>query len=74
MRFGAFEHFFNEGHPLYAKMNAMLTQLDTGIIHLGGEAIPFDSLSLPDSFKMKIQQELPEAGSIDLSCRVMNRL
>jgi len=39
-RFELFEQFLDEGHPLYATMNKMLSQLDTGISHLGGEEIP----------------------------------
>lgn len=35
-RFEPFEQFLDDDHPLYATMNAMLPQLDTGIANLGG--------------------------------------
>ena len=65
-RFEPFEQFLDEGHPLYATMNTTLCQLDTGITHLGGEAIPFENLPLPESIKMKIRQELPEGMTFRL--------
>jgi len=63
-RFEPFEQFLDEGHPLYSRMNKMLSQLDTGIAHLGGEEIPFDSLPLPESVKMKLREELAEGMTV----------
>jgi AAA15 family ATPase/GTPase len=65
-RFGLFEQFLDEGHPLYATMNKMLSQLDTGISHLGGEEIPFENLPLPEPQKMKLREELAEDATVRL--------
>ena len=48
----------------------MLSQLDTGISHLGGEEIPFESLPLPESIKMKLREELAE----DMTVRLLPEL
>lgn len=63
-RFEPFEHFLDEGHPLYSTMNEMLPQLDTGISHLGGEEIPFDNIPFPESFKSKLQEDVKEGMTI----------
>lgn len=59
-KFNSFERFFDEGDPLYEKMNIALSQLDTGIAHLGGEIIPFESIRLPDEVVRKISEESPK--------------
>ena len=41
-RFGPFEQFIQEDHPLYGTMNNMLPLLDTGIEYIGGENMSFD--------------------------------
>ena len=63
-RFEPFEHFLDEGHPLYSTMNEMLPQLDTGISHLGGEKIPFENIPFPESFKNKLQEDVKEGMTI----------
>lgn len=63
-RFEPFEHFLDEGHPLYSTMNEMLPQLDTGISHLGGEEIPFENIPFPESFKSKLQEDVKEGMTI----------
>jgi AAA15 family ATPase/GTPase len=65
-RFALFEHFLDEGHPLYATMNKMLSQLDTGISHLGGEVIPFENIPLSEPLKMKLREELAEDATVKL--------
>ena len=65
-RFEFFEQFLDEGHPLYATMNKMLSQLDTGIAYLGGEEIPFENLPLPEPIKMKLREELAEDATVRL--------
>lgn len=65
-RFEPFERFLDEGHPLYATMNEMLPQLDTGIIHLGGEKIPFENISLPDALKNRLQEDVKEGMTVRL--------
>ena len=45
-------------------MNTMLTQLDTGITHLGGETLNFENVSLPESLKSKLREELSEGMTV----------
>ncbi|MBF0503346.1 MAG: AAA family ATPase [Candidatus Riflebacteria bacterium] len=59
-RFNPFELFLEEKSPLYGTMNKLLSALDTGICHLGGDELPFANLPIPDEMKEKIQKELPE--------------
>ncbi|WP_396957894.1 ATP/GTP-binding protein [Nitrosomonas sp.] len=65
-RFELFEQFLDDGHPLYATMNEMLPQLDTGIAHLGGEEIPFENIPLPEPMKMLLQEDVKEGMTIRL--------
>jgi hypothetical protein len=65
-RFGAFEQYLDEGHPLYATLNEILPQLDTGIKHLGGEEIAFDNIPLPETLKTKLQEEVKEGMPVRL--------
>ncbi len=62
-RFEPFELFLDETNPLYATMNEILPLLDTGITHLGGEAVPFDSLPIPVSLKSKLMEDIAEGMS-----------
>jgi len=71
-RFEPFEQFFDEGHPLYSTMGEMLPKLDTGITHLGGEVIPFDSISLPDSLKSQLHSEVHEGETVRLLTQPVN--
>ncbi|MFI5342723.1 MAG: ATP/GTP-binding protein [Chlamydiales bacterium] len=63
-RFSSFEHYLDEEHPLFASMNTMLTQLDTGITHLGSETLIFESVPLPESLKSKLREELSEGTTV----------
>lgn len=63
-RFEPFEHFLDEGHPLYSTMNEMLPQLDTGISHLGREEIAFENLPFLEGLKNKLREDLKEGMSI----------
>ena len=63
-RFEPFEQFLDEGHPLYSTMNEMLPQLDTGILHLGGEEVPFENLPLPEPLKNRLQEEVQEGMTV----------
>ena len=55
--FGHFGYFLDEEHSLRDKMNEMLPQLDTGISHLSGEEVPFDSIPFNERFKNKLQKD-----------------
>jgi hypothetical protein len=59
-RFEPFEQFLDEGHMLFAPMNEMLLQLDTGIVHLGGEVIPFDNIPVPKQVLLKLQEDVKD--------------
>jgi hypothetical protein len=71
-RFEPFERFIQENHPLYGTMNTMLTLLDTGIEHLGGEEMPFENIPLPEALKAKVQAELVEGTAIRLLAEPLN--
>ena len=71
-RFKFFEQFIDEGHPLYATMNEMLLQLDTGIAHLGGEEIPFENIPLPEALKANLQEEVKEGMTVRLLTQPVN--
>lgn len=63
-RFASFEYFIDEEHPLFSSMNSMLSQLDTGIVHLGGESLVFENVLLPESLKNKLREELTEGMTV----------
>lgn len=63
-RFTAFEDFLDEAHPLYSTMNKRLSQLDTGIEHLGFQEIPINTISMPESLKANLQENLKEGMTI----------
>jgi AAA15 family ATPase/GTPase len=65
-RFEPFEQFLDEDHPLFATMNEMLPQLDTGISHLGGEEIPFSNTPLPESLKLQLREDVKEGMTVRL--------
>lgn len=65
-RFGPFEQFLDNNHPLYTTMNELLPQLDTGISHLGGEEVAFENISLPESMKIMLKEEVKEGMAIRL--------
>ena len=71
-RFEPFEQFLDEGHRLYSTMNEMLPQLDTGIAHLGGEEIPFENISLPESLKTKLQEDVKEGMTVRMLDQQIN--
>jgi AAA15 family ATPase/GTPase len=53
-------------------MNEMLPQLDTGIVHLGGEEVPFEHLPLPELLKNRIQEEVPEGMTVRFLTEPLN--
>ncbi len=71
-RFEPFEQFLDEEHPLFATMNEMLPQLDTGITHLGGEGIPFENIPLPEPLKIKLQEDVKEGMTVRLMTEPIN--
>lgn len=65
-RFQPIEQFLDVVHPLYATMNEMLLQLDTGIAHLGGEEVPFENILLPGDLKTKLREDVKEGMTVRL--------
>ncbi|PKK88470.1 MAG: abortive phage resistance protein [Candidatus Wallbacteria bacterium HGW-Wallbacteria-1] len=65
-RFEPFEQFLDQGHPLYTTMNEILPQLDTGILHLGFEPIPYESIPLPAPVRTKLQEYVKEGATVRL--------
>lgn len=66
-RFEPFEHFLDEGAPLFAVMNNLLPLLGTGIQRLGGEDIPFDSLPLAEPIKSRVEESLLDGITLRLN-------
>lgn len=62
-RFAQWEQFIDEKHLLFENMNNILNHLDTGIVRLGREEIPFDSLPIPEQVKLEIKKNLKEKNT-----------
>ncbi|MBQ7456475.1 MAG: ATP-binding protein [Desulfovibrio sp.] len=65
-RFGPFEQFLSAEHPLYAAMNQMLQNLDTGIEHLEYKEIPFENIPFSHALKSKLHEEIQEGSTVRL--------
>ncbi len=63
-RFALFERFLDKEHPLFATMSERLPQLDTGICRLGSKEIPFDSVSLEEPLRTKLQESVKEGMTL----------
>ena len=59
-RFELFHLLFNTGHPINAVVNEALSQFDTGIVRLSDEEIPFDSISMPESLRVELQEKIKD--------------
>ena len=55
-----FGNFLDEKHPLYNRMNEMLSQLDTGISRLSGEEVSFDNIPFEESAKNELRKNVRE--------------
>ena len=65
-RFAQFEQYIQEQHDLCNATATLLSKLDTGISHIGGEEIPFSSISLPEEIKTAIRQDAKKNTTIRL--------
>ena len=63
-RFEPFEHFLDEGAPLFEVMNDLLPRLDTGIARLGGEEIPLETVPGLEALKPMLQETLKEGTTM----------
>jgi AAA15 family ATPase/GTPase len=74
-RFGSFEPFLDEEHPLYSTMNEALQQLDTGITQLGSEEIPIEDIPFYEFLKIEFQKNIKEDMAVRLNnhCVVTNK-
>lgn len=59
-RFGEEALFLDESHPLTVQMNDVLKTLDTGIVRLRSENVPFDNVQLPESLRKFIHDQMDE--------------
>jgi AAA15 family ATPase/GTPase len=66
-RFGQLHLYLDEKQPQFASMNAMISQLDTGIAHLGGENVSFEHAPFPDFLKKQLLAELKEGDTVGIS-------
>ena len=66
-RFGNLVNALDEQDPPYSAMNRILPLLDTGIAHLGGESIPFESLDMADSDKARLNEGVKEGTTVGLA-------
>lgn len=65
-RFGNFQLLFHAEHPVTVAANEPLLQLDSGIVRLGQEEIQFAGMSIPESLKAELQEEIREGESAQL--------
>lgn len=65
-RFSEVEQFIDTKNESYADMNQLLSLLDTGISHLGGENIPVDYLSSTLRIPMHIFADIKEDETVRL--------
>ncbi|MCI4625804.1 MAG: ATP-binding protein [Candidatus Magnetoovum sp. WYHC-5] len=63
-RFGQFVQLLDDENPLHTKMNKLLERLDTGIISIKYEDFPFEKISLPESVKTALQEDIKEGMTI----------
>nr|MDA3875242.1 ATP-binding protein [Kiritimatiellia bacterium] len=63
-RYEPFESFLEETNPLRPSMNFTLERLDTGIVELDGEEVPFDTLPIPQELKADILERLQEGMTL----------
>lgn len=59
-RFAPFEQFLDEKSTLYAKMNQMLSRLDTGISHLGSLELSYEKLPFSEEERNQLEGEVKE--------------
>ena len=53
-------NLFDDNNPLSNTMSEILAHLDTGIVSLGGEEIPFENLPLHEDLKRELQEKVVE--------------
>ena len=59
---GQFIH--KENIPTYSAINKIISKLDTGITHLDGIEVTFESIQFPEGLKAKISEDLSEGDDI----------
>ncbi len=71
-RFEPFEHFIDESASLMTDVNNLLPGLDTGIARLGGEEVAFETLALPEPFRIMLQESVQEGETVRLALGSQN--
>jgi uncharacterized protein len=64
--YNAIEKLINKDSPIYAYMNELLPQLDTGVVKIGGVKFPFESIPFPNEIKNNIQENVRKNLSVTL--------
>lgn len=59
-RFTNLSMFVDEEHPYNDAFNEALLELDTGIVHLDGEEMPFESIPIPDWTRMVLREKIKD--------------
>ena len=61
-----FGNFLDKRHPLYSRMNEVLSQLDTGISRLSGEEVSFDNIPFEESAKNELRKSVREGEHVPI--------
>ena len=67
-QFQTFELLFDSNNPFYQQYERVLSELDTGIVKLGAEIVPFDTISFSSHDGRPVSLELSNGASL----RVIN--
>lgn len=63
-RFDVFDLYFDEQNALHGMLNDLLPQLDTGIVRLGSERIPIETLPVAESVKVRLHEDVREGMTV----------
>lgn len=63
-RFGRIDYILDQDGPFHNTMNVLLSNLDTGISHLGEDEIPFDSIPFSEEIKNLMKEDIKEGETI----------
>lgn len=62
--FVPFYKLLNERYSLHSDLNNILSQLDTGVVHLGDKEISLDSLNFPNPVKTFLMENVEEGTTV----------
>lgn len=61
-----FDCYFNEKSPIYERLSAKLSELDTGISHIGTEEVSLESANIPIYLREQMKEQLAKSGSSEI--------